>query len=49
MVQLLVVVLAIFCVLWILGWILTHAGVVLIGVLGLGLFSWWKARGRGEL
>ena len=48
MVQLLVIALAIFCVLWILGWILAHAGLVVFGVLGLGLYSWLKVRDRGQ-
>jgi hypothetical protein len=38
--QLLVILIAIFCVLWILSWILAHARRVVIGVLGLGLYSW---------
>ena len=49
LVSLLAILLAILLVLWILGWILAHAGLVVIGVLGLGLYAWWKPRGRGEL
>jgi hypothetical protein len=35
-------------VLRIFGWIHAHAGLVVIGVLGTGLYSWWKARGRAR-
>jgi hypothetical protein len=47
--KLLVILIAIVLVLWILGWISAHAGLMVIGVLGLGSSFWWKPGARGQL
>jgi hypothetical protein len=46
MAQLVLILAAILVAVWILAWILSHVGLVVIGVLGFGLYSWWKARSR---
>jgi hypothetical protein len=33
--------------LWVLGWILSHFGLILICAAGFGLWSWFQARHRG--
>jgi hypothetical protein len=32
--------------LWVLGWILSHFGLILIAAAGFGLWSWLQARQR---
>jgi hypothetical protein len=45
--RLIVILLAVALCVWLLTWILVHAGLVVIGVVGLGLWSWWRARRNG--
>jgi hypothetical protein len=48
MLKVLVIVAAVFLVVWVLFWILAHAGIVLLGLCGLGAWALLQSRNPGH-
>jgi len=40
----LIALIAVMVVLWTVGWLLTHLGIILVAGLGFGVWSWWQGR-----
>ena len=41
-----IVLIAVMVVLWTVGWLLAHLGIILVAGLSFGAWSWWQGRQR---